>query len=146
MSAQENKALVTRFWDEVWGKGNLAAVDDLVAPEHLRYGPGVLDGERRSAAVLKRVVQKWRDALPDLHVAIESTVAEGDEVVCRLRWSGHQQGEILGITPTGKEVRMWEIQSCRVIDGKIVEIWAAFDRMSIMNQLGEQARWEFVTT
>ncbi len=145
MSVEQNRALVRRFWDEVWNKGNLAVIDELVAPDHLRYGPGVLEGERRGLDALQRVVKKWREALPDLQVAIESLIADGDEVVCRLRWAGHQQGELLGIAPTGKEVRMWEIQSCRVAGGKIVEFWAAFDRMSIMSQLGAEARWEAVT-
>ena len=142
MAAVESRALVRRFWEEVWGKGNLAVIDELVAPDHVRYGPGVLGGERRGLASLKSVVQKWRAALPDLEVKIESVLDDGDEVACRLSWTGHQRGPMLGLAPSGKEVHMWEIQSCRVESGKIVEFWAAFDRMSILDQLGGQATWE----
>jgi predicted ester cyclase len=145
VSVEQNKALVRRFWNEAWNKGNLAVIDELVAPDYIRYGPGVLDGERRGLDALKRVIQTWRSALPDLEVGLDSLMADGDEVVCRIRWAGHHRAELLGMAPTGKEVRMWEIQSCRVAGGKIVEFWAAFDRMSIMSQLGKEAKWEPVT-
>ena len=144
MAAAKPSALVRRFWEEVWEKGNLAVIDELVAPDYVRYGPGTLDGERRGLDGLKKVVETWRAAMPDLVVRIESVLGDGDEVACRLRWSGHQQGTLMGIPPSGKEVRMWEIQSCRVAHGKIVEFWAAFDRLSILEQLGDEARWEHV--
>lgn len=141
MNADETKALVMRFWDETWNRGNTDIVDELVAPDHIRYGPGVLDGEQRGLEALKNVITTWRRALPDLQVVIEKAAGDDEEVMCRLRWWGHHQGELLGIAPTGKEIRMWEIQSCRVVGGKIVAFWAAFDRMSIMSQLGQGATW-----
>ena len=38
--SDENKALVNLFGEEVWNKGNLAAVDELVAGDFVGYGPG----------------------------------------------------------------------------------------------------------
>ncbi|MBV9121653.1 MAG: ester cyclase [Chloroflexi bacterium] len=125
-----------RFWEEVWGKGNLETIDQLASPDHMHYGPGNLDGKPRGTEGTKAVVREWRTALPDLQVTVERALAEGDEVVCRLRWSGHQHGPLRGAQPSGREVKMWEIQMCRLVDGKIVEFWSAFDRLSILQQLG----------
>lgn len=144
MATLEPRAIVRRFWEEVWQKGNLAVIDELVAANYVRYGPGVLQGECRGLAALKSVVQTWRAALPDLQVCVESVLDDGDEVACRLSWRGHQDGPLLGRSPTGREVKMWEIQSCRVVDGKIAEFWATFDRLSILDQLGAEFKWETV--
>lgn len=35
MSAQENEALVRWFFEEVWGKGNVAAVDEYIAADYV---------------------------------------------------------------------------------------------------------------
>ena len=35
MSTEDNKAIVRRFFEEVWTKGNVAAVDELIDPNHV---------------------------------------------------------------------------------------------------------------
>jgi hypothetical protein len=37
MTAQDNKALVRRIFEEIWNQGNLARVDELFVPEHVGY-------------------------------------------------------------------------------------------------------------
>jgi predicted SnoaL-like aldol condensation-catalyzing enzyme len=38
MSAEDNKELVRRFYDEVWGKGNVDVADDVFARDYVRHG------------------------------------------------------------------------------------------------------------
>ena len=53
VSAQENEALVRWFFEEAWGKGNLAAVDEYVAADHVEHTlpPQLTAGARRPKAV-----------------------------------------------------------------------------------------------
>jgi hypothetical protein len=37
VSAQENEALVRRYFDEGWGKGNVATVDEFMAPNYVEH-------------------------------------------------------------------------------------------------------------
>jgi predicted ester cyclase len=74
--------------------------------------------------------------LPDLHVAVEDVIAEGDKVVSRNTVTGTHQGEYRGLPPTGKSVTYHEIFIFRFAGGRIAEIWGVVDVFSQMKQLG----------
>ena len=80
MSAEENKALVRRFVEEFWNKGNTASADELMAIDaeiHMPTGEMVdLDG-------LKRFASTFRGAFPDWHSTPEELIAEGERVAER---------------------------------------------------------------
>jgi predicted ester cyclase len=65
----------------------------------------------------------YRNAFPDVQLSIEDQVAEGDKVVTRWIGSGTHQGEMMGIAPTGNQVRVDGMTISRIEDGKIVEEW-----------------------
>jgi ketosteroid isomerase-like protein len=49
MSAEENKALVRRFYEEVWDRGNTDFVFDVFAEDYVRrLGPGSRDASEES--------------------------------------------------------------------------------------------------
>src|SRR5438067_6529505 len=78
MSTEENKAIVRRYLEEAWNKGNVGIIDELMVVDYARYVAG-------SATPLSREGQKQRiaafhKAFPDLHLAVEDLVAEGDQV------------------------------------------------------------------
>jgi predicted ester cyclase len=74
--------------------------------------------------------------IPDLRVTIEELVAEGDKVAVRRSYEGTHRGELLGIPPTGKQVRIGGISIFRLTEGKIAEHWEQLDRLALMQQLG----------
>ena len=74
--------------------------------------------------------------IPDLQVTIEELVAEGDKVAVRRSYAGTHRGELLGISPTGKQVRIGGISIFRLAGGKIAEHWEQLDRLALMQQLG----------
>ena len=131
MSAEEHKALVRRFVDEFWSKGNLAAADELMAPDAVVYEPVV-----GTPADLKATAREFRAAFPDWHSTVEEMIAEGDRVVERWTGRGTHRGELQGIPPTGKRVAVPGVVFYRIKGGKIVEFRGQFDRMSLMQQLG----------
>lgn len=133
--ATENKDIVRRFIEEAWNKGNLRAIDELIATEHKDHTPGSEQfGPGREG--VRTFVTTYRSAFPDARINIQEQLAEGDKVVTRWIGEGTQKGELLGMPPTGKKASVPGITIDRVQGGKIVETWANWDRMGLMQQLG----------
>src|ERR671921_1961188 len=117
---QENKAVVRRFIEEVYNRGNMDVADEVLAPNFVsRDG---LTGEEASREDLKREIAEQAAASSDLHFSIEEQIAEGDKVVTRTIGSGtHDLEEYEGLAPSGARITIENIDIDRVVDGKIVE-------------------------
>ena len=133
MVLEQNKAIVRRLGEEVWNNGDLAVVDELVAPDFVGYGPG--KRTTRGPERLKQTVLRMRTAFPDLHFTVEDELAIGDKVVTRWTGRGTHQGEWRGIAPTGKYVTLAGIAIRRIAGGKIVERWVNTDQLGMITQL-----------
>ena len=134
--SEENKAIVRRSVEEVYSaQGDLDVADELFAPDYVGHSPANPEDVRGIDGV-KEEANMYRSAFPDVQLSIEDQVAEGDKVVTRWRASGTHQGEMMGIAPTGNQVRVDGITINRIEDGKIVEAWELFDAMGLMQQLG----------
>ncbi len=134
MSAEENKALIRRFIEEV-DKGNVEVLDRFVAPDYVDHNPPPIPGLAGGLLGLKQMFTFFLKATPGSHV-IEDLIAEGDKVVARITGHGTHEGEIFGLLPTGKQVSMTGIAIYRIAGGKIVERWAQHDILGLMHQLG----------
>ena len=134
MSAEENKAMVRRFWG-VWEEGNIDLVDELLAPDYINHTPASPDQPTGPEGV-KGVVAMFRSAIPDLRVVVEDMIAEGDKVVVRYTLEGTHEGELFGVPPTGQRLSIKSIAVERVSDGKIREHWRVTDSLDMMQQLG----------
>ena len=135
MSIEENKALVRRFWEEVFNKRNLAVADELLAADSINYEapPGMT---REGPESVKQIIPMLTAAFPDYHISLEEMIAEGDKVVVRTTVSGTHQGTFMGIPPTGKHFTQQQIHIVRIVDGKGVEHRAVRDDLSMLQQLG----------
>ena len=137
MLTDDNKALIRRWFEEVWNKGRAEAIDDMFAAEGVANGLSDEQGEPlRGADSYKQFFYKFREAFPDIEVIVEDTVAEGDKVAARCRVRATHQGESLGFAATQKPMEITGITIVRIEDGKIVEAWNNFDFMSMFQQLG----------
>ena len=135
MSIEENKAIARRWSEEVWGKGNLAAIDELFATDFVFNYP--IAGATPDREGYKQSVTSLRASFADVHCVAEDTVAEGDKVAVRWTWGGtHSKGDYMGIAPTGKQVTITGISILRIAGGKIVEERGEMDNLSFMQQLG----------
>ncbi len=133
MSVEENKAIASRYLEELMNKGNLAVVDELYATNFVAHG---LPGMTPDREGYKQFVANAHIALPDFHSTVEDIIAEGDKVVQRFTARGTHKGEFMGIPPTGKQVIITGIAIDRIVGGKIVENWANMDMLGMMVQLG----------
>ena len=134
MSTEENKALVRRWYEEVFNQKNLAAVGEFCDPQIIEHDlpPGLPAGSEGT----KQLIGMFLAAFPDFHITAEDLIAEGDKVASRFTVRGTHKGEFMGIPPTGKQVTMTGIQIPRIANGKMVENWLNLDMLGLLQQLG----------
>ncbi len=134
MSTDQNKALIRRFYDEVWNKGNLDVTFELFADDYVRHDlrpsqplPG--------PAGQKKIVGDFRAAFPDLTMTVDLVLAEGDLVAARWTAEGTNTGAWGVIAATGRHARFCGVNIFRVVGGKVVELWNHRDDLGIMQQV-----------
>ena len=132
-SAEQNKAVVTRFVEEVWGNGNLDAMDTLFTEDSVLHDP---TGDVQDPEAFKTYNELYLAAFPDLRYDIQDMIAEDDKVVFRARMRGTHEGEFMGFEPTGNRFDAEGIIIARIEDGRIAERWASYDALGMMRQLG----------
>ena len=120
MTADENKAVVRRYYEELWNAGDLTVIDECLGPEVLAH----LDGDDHvSRDGWRDVITLWRRAFPDIHHVVDRLVAEGDIVAANIRFTGTHRGILqLGSwgpwAPTGKAVDVKEANFFRLAGGQ----------------------------
>ena len=134
--AEGNKSLADRFHMDVFQEGNLDAADEILSPDFIWHG-GFSPGEdQRGPEPTKQVASAVIAAFPDRNITHEDTIAEGDRVLIRWALSGTQDGELMGIAPTGRRVTLTGFDLFRIEGGKIVEMWQEADQLGMLQQLG----------
>jgi steroid delta-isomerase-like uncharacterized protein len=130
----DNKTIVRVFIDRLFTEGDLAVLDELVAPEYVDHDPpfgaaGTVDGWRAMASAI-------RDGFPDWHSDLHALHADGDIVVERFTASGTHRGEVFGVAPSGAVCTLPGINVFRIRDGRILERWGRVDELGMLRQLG----------
>ena len=138
MTAEENKAIIRRYYEEIDAAAKdergASVLDEFIASNFLNHDPS--PGFTPDLEGLKQAYNHFLAANPDGYHVVEDMIAEGDKVMTRLSAYGTQTGELFGIPPTGKQVSMTAIAIHRVANGKIVEHWSELDNLGMMQQLG----------
>jgi len=109
-------------------------IDEVVDDDVLFHAP-VPTGSTGVQA-LKQVWEVLLRAFPDIHVAVEEVIAEGDKVASRHTVTGTNLGEYMGRPATGRFVTYNEMFIVRLAGGRIAEIWGVVDVLSQLKQLG----------
>lgn len=121
--------------DELFNKGNLHLADEIMAPDFVEHDPNMPE-DLHGPEAFEGYVSAYRSAFPDLHIAVEDQVAEGDKVATRWTGTGTHDGELTGISPTGRRIDVAGIDISRISGGKIAESWSNYDVMGMMQQIG----------
>ncbi|MFD0347738.1 ester cyclase [Kitasatospora aburaviensis] len=130
---QFNKAVAVRVLDEL-AKGNLGVIDECMAADYRDHDYGS-EGDAVGAAAFKERCSGYVNAF-DFSFAIESRLADGDEVALRWTWNATQKAAFMGVPSTGKSVVGRGTTTFRFKDGMIQEGWWQWDVMGLMKQLG----------
>ncbi len=104
--------------------------DDMVEHEDAAGLPQNKDG-------VIQFFQMFRAAFSDLRMDVEDAAVTDGKVWTRVRITGTNDGEFMGMPATGKSVDFQGIDIVRISDaGKAVEHWGVTDTMAMMQQLG----------
>jgi serine phosphatase RsbU (regulator of sigma subunit)/predicted ester cyclase len=146
--AEENMALARRFM-EARIKGNLEAVDEMMAPDFVNHTSllSVQEPDRDDAI---RAIAQLSRAISNPSIHFEDQVAQGDKVVSRfVVHATHDRGELMGVAPTGRELTWMPFFIHRIEGGKIAEEWAPsmglselLRRQRLEQEISERARIE----
>lgn len=129
--SQSPRDIAIHWFEEVWNKGRLEAVDELATEDAKGYGfpqpESVLDREQ-----FKEYVLEFRRSFTHVHLSVDETVVEGYRVA--VRWTGKMKhtGSGLGFAPTGRTVQVHGMSILHLRDGRICEGWNALDLGSIV--------------
>jgi len=133
LSLDEAKALVKKYWDEVWNAGNDDALAEVFSENEVHHW-GVYDTTEGLDEFLERIAL-FRAAFPDFQIHVEQTVGEGDLVLSRYRATGTHESEWQGIPGTGRQFEYSGMNLFRIECGKIVENWGEANHLSLLRQI-----------
>jgi serine phosphatase RsbU (regulator of sigma subunit) len=147
-SAEENMALARRFM-EARVKGDLDAMDEMMAPDFVNR-TSLLSVQEPDREGVKRVTAQLSAAVSNASVHFEDQIAQGDKVVTRsILRATHDRGELMGVAPSGREMAVMPVFIHRIEGGKIAEEWTASMGLSellrtqrLEQEISERARIE----
>ena len=135
--SEENKAVLRRWFDEVWNNARADVIEELFDENGIAHGlsddpSNPIRGPRN----YRPFYEAFREGFPNLKVIIEDMVAEGDKVAARCSVRGSHEGDFLGRAATQSPAEITGMTIVRIDNGKIVEAWNNFDFMRLHQQVG----------
>jgi steroid delta-isomerase-like uncharacterized protein len=131
----ESKAIIRRLYEEVWNKRNLAVVDEILSPSHALSEPNAPDSQVGPQAY-KATMSRFLTGMPDLRFTIQDLISEKNKVAVVWVMSGTHRGEFDGAPATNKKVSVEGITIHQLENGKILDSYASWDRLGVMQQMG----------
>jgi steroid delta-isomerase-like uncharacterized protein len=128
------KAVVRRNTEEVQGRGDFRAFEELFADDFVDHT--TQPGTSPDKAGLRKLYTYIREAFPDFHAEIHWQLADGDRVTTYKTYYGTHDGPFLGIAPTHRKIHFESVDVTRVRNGKITEHWGVGNLLSLMQQIG----------
>ena len=123
--SEANKAVVKRYFEEIWSKANFS-----VLPEVTGY-------EKERMDRLQQGVSRMHAAFPDIKYTVQELVAEGDQIMSYWTATGTHKGEFRGVPATGKPINYRGFDLYRLSGGKIVERFGGFnDDLMLLQHIG----------
>jgi steroid delta-isomerase-like uncharacterized protein len=132
--AENNCSIVRRFIEETINQGQIDGATQFVWEDVVEQVP--FPGQGPGVEGLKDVLRGMRNAFPDLNFSVEEQIAEGDKVLTRFEWTGTHEGDFLGVSATGRAVKVWGMVIDRLQSGRIKETRIIMDIFGLMVQLG----------
>ena len=130
MSVEKNKAIVKRYFEQVWGDQRPDRLAEYWEEDFVYHdGPSNIEG-------LKTGLTAFLNAFADFRFTNDLFIAEGDKVVARWTIDATHQGDFMRVPATGKQIKFSGISIFRLSNGKFVEVWTSVDNLVLMQQLG----------
>ncbi|MBL8245553.1 MAG: ester cyclase [Rhodanobacteraceae bacterium] len=132
----EATRVMHEWFERVWNQGDEGAIHELMPAHALFHGlpSGDASGPSGPAGFIP-YFRMFRTAVPDLHVEILRTVAEGERVAVHCRVTGTHTGPGLSERISGARVCFEGMVFGDVREGQIHEGWNLFDSMALNSQI-----------
>jgi steroid delta-isomerase-like uncharacterized protein len=129
---EKNKTVARTFFEEVLGQGKLERYSESHTADFVAHGTehDFTLAEDMAAA------REERTAMPDMQIAVNHMVAEGDLVAVHWTAWGTNTQPGMGLPATGKRIKVSGMTIFRFKAGKISEEWSAWDMLSVLQQAG----------
>jgi steroid delta-isomerase-like uncharacterized protein len=134
MPNDDNAAVARRWAQAAFNEHDLDAAAAFLAHDWVGHWVGMSDGH--GADGFRRLAGTYLTAFPDMQIAVEDALADGDKLARRVSWTATHRGPFLGVPATGRRVRGQGIVILRIVDGKIAEEWEMSDLLGLLQQLG----------
>jgi steroid delta-isomerase-like uncharacterized protein len=133
-TTMDHSATMQRAYDLI-NEGDIDGFGDLLAEGFVEHE--VLPGLAPTKDGVMEFFRSYRAAFSDLHMDAVEIIASGDKTVARVTASGTQNGEFMGIPPSGKRIEVQLIDIMRFDDaGLVCEHWGVMDMLTMLQQLG----------
>ena len=130
----DHSATMRRTYDLI-NAGDLDAFGELLAEGFIEHEE--LPGLAPTKDGVLELFRGYKAAFPDLRMDAEDVLASGDKAVARVKATGTQTGEFMGMPASGKSVDIQLIDIMRFDDaGLVCEHWGVMDMLSMLQQLG----------
>ena len=133
-ASQPEPTLIYRIFDIAFNQGNLAIVEELLAPDSIIHMPTW--GLPNNRMGLKQLIASVRLAFPDLHITVKDEIQQGNKSAVHCEMRGTHTGSLFGNPPTGRRIEVQSLIFTRTENGRIVENWLLIDQMGMLQQLG----------
>ena len=133
MSQEENKAVIRKYY-ELLDAGDMEGIMNLFSDDISWSFPGMPEPLNKEG--LEGLIQGFSGAFPDMQHTIRNQFVEDDQVATAITFRGTQNGDLMGVPPSGNQVEFNGLNIHRVTDGKIAEGETGFDMLSLMQQIG----------
>src|SRR5689334_14359290 len=101
MSIEANKAVVSRYWHELWNAKRGEIIPEIAAEPVTFHFPG---GQAHQPPNLTKWFETALVAFPNVHFTLNKLLAEGDLVAAHWSYVATNTGPFLGRPATGKSV------------------------------------------
>ena len=132
MSQSDAKAIARRYYDEIFQRRNLDALDQIISPDFLGYSASFGEYTRDD---MRRDIQRDHNNMPSDEILIEEQIAEGDRVTTRWTYRWKHDASLFGEKPTHRWLSMEGVHIDQIAAGRIIQRWEIKDFFGVAKQL-----------
>lgn len=131
------KDLLNKTYEEIWTHRNFSFIDEVIAENIKVQETGM---EFNSIEDFKNNIKIFFNAFQQTKITVTNQLVKENVVVTRFDFEGMHTGKFVDIPPTNKKIKFSGIEVARFVNDKISEIWAEFDQLQVMRQLGMELK------
>lgn len=133
---QKNVLLIRKFIEEHVNRDDLSCYEEFISKNVIIHGPAS-NQEIRGLSETKKIDSAYVQAYPEKKFTIEEIFGYGDRVMVHWMCHGKHKGKFKGMHPKNPHFAIAGFSIYRIVKGKIVEIWQFWDRLGLLEQIGE---------